>query len=99
MAPIAAVISRAAVASNGNTYLVKTSWASPCTLAAPYRIPAGGAGPIAACPMIRLSSTSRPIPATAAPSRCPGMFSRSESAALTPTIISTNRKSIRTAPV
>ena len=87
------------MASNGNTYLVKISWASPCTLAVPYLAPLGAAGPIAACPMMRASSTSRAIPAMPAPSRCPGMFSLSESAALTPTIMSTNRNSISTAPV
>src|SRR5215469_1506728 len=99
MAPSAAVISSAAVASNGNTYVVKIRRAMPCTLRVPYRAVAGAAGPIAACPTIRASSTNRAIPATAAPSRCPGMFSCSESLALTPTIMSTNRNSISTAPV
>ena len=99
IAPSAAVISRAAVASNGNTYLLKISCARPWMFAVPYWAPAGAAGPITACPTMRASSTSRAIPATPAPSRCPGMFSLSESTALTPTIMSTNRNSISTAPV
>ena len=85
--------------SNGKTYLVKISVASPRTLPTPYRTAAGEAGPIAACPTMRASSTSRAIPATPAASRCPGMVSRRESAVLTPTIMSTNRNSMSTAPV
>ena len=54
---------------------------------------------IEACPTMRLSSTSRAIPATPAASRCPGIVSRKESAVLTPTIMSTNRNSMSTAPV
>jgi len=92
-------MSRAAVTSNGKTYLVKIKVASPRTLLTPYPVPAGAAGPIAACPTMRPSSTSRPIPATPAASRCPGMVSRMESLADTPTIMSTNRNSISTAPV
>ena len=99
MAPSAAVISRAAVTSNGKTYLVKISVASPRTLLTPYRIPAGAAGPIAACPMTRLSSTRNAMAATPAASRWPAIVSRRESFELTPTIMSTNRNSISTAPV
>src|SRR5260370_4611099 len=39
IAPSAAVISRAPVASNGNTYLVKTSVARPLTFSEPLRGP------------------------------------------------------------
>ena len=51
IAPSAAVISSALVTSNGNTYVVKISLASPVTLSAPFAAVVGAAGPIAACPM------------------------------------------------
>ncbi len=99
MAPSAAVISRALVTSNGNTYLVKMRAAMPPTFVAPKFGPVAAAGPITACPTIRLSSTSSAIPATPAASRWPLMVSTTESAEVTPTIMSTNRKIISTAPV
>src|SRR5450631_314366 len=99
MAPSAAVISRALVASNGNTYLVKIRVASPFMLDGPYEALAAPPDARAACPTTRLSRTSRPIPARPAAIRWPLMVSTRESAELTPTIISTKRKSISTAPV
>ncbi len=57
------------------------------------------AGPITAWPMTRLSSTSIAMPDSAAHIRWPRMVSMIESAALIPTIMSTNRNSISTAPV
>ena len=95
------MISRALVTSNGNTYVVKISRAMALRFPAPK--PAAGEvagpGPMTACPMVRLSSTSRPIAARPAHSRWPLMVSTSESLARMPTIISTNRNSISTAPV
>ncbi len=99
MAPSAAVISSALVTSKGNTYLVKMRAAIPPTFADPKFGPVVAAGPIAACPTIRLSSTSSPIPATPAASRCPLIVSMTESAEVTPTIMRTKRKIISTAPV
>ena len=55
--------------------------------------------PIAACPMPTMSSTARPPPARPAHSRWPLIVSFSESAALTPISMTTNRNSISTAPV
>ncbi len=99
IAPSAAVISRALVISNGNTYVVKISVARPGMLFEPNAAVAGAAGPIAACPTTRDSSTSRPMPTTAAASRWPRIVSMTESADVIPTIMSTNRNSISTAPV
>src|ERR1035441_1368929 len=99
MAPSAAVISKALVASNGNTYLVKIRVASPFMLDGPYEALAAPPDARAACPTTRLSRTSRPIPARPAATRWPLMVSTRESAELTPTIIITKRKSISTAPV
>ena len=79
--------------------MVKIRVASPFTFVAPKFGPPGAAGPITACPTIRLSSTSRPIPARPAQSRWPLIVSVIESVELTPTIMSTKRKSISTAPV
>src|ERR1017187_1398699 len=99
MAPSPAVMSRALVASNGNTYRVKIRRASPVMFDVPKEGFVAASGARAACPTTRLSSTSRPIPTMPAASRWPLMVSTRESAALTPTIISTKRKSISTAPV
>ena len=85
--------------SNGYTYVVKIRRGDAVTLALPNFAVAGAAGPMAAWPTVRTSSTSRAIPARPAASRCPLIVSTMESAAVTPTIISTNRNSISTAPV
>ena len=72
MAPSAAVISRAVVTSNGNTYLVKIRVASPLMLAAAVRGAARGrGGPMAACPTIRLEQDQQADPGEAAASRWP----------------------------
>ena len=99
IAPSAAVISRALVTSNGKTYVVKMRAAIAPTFADPKFGPPGAAGPMTACPTTRLSSTSRPIPARPAASRWPLIVSVTESAEVTPTIMSTKRNSISTAPV
>ncbi len=80
--------------------MVKIRWARLVTLPAPLAIfDDGAAGPITACPTVRLRSTSRPIPARPAASRWPLIVSTIESAEVMPTIIMTNRNSISTAPV
>ena len=71
IAPSAAVISRALVTSNGNTYVVKISLAIAYTLFAPKDGPATGAVPRTACPTVRLSSASSPMAARPAATRCP----------------------------
>ena len=99
IAPSAAVISSALVTSNGKTYLVKMSVARPVTFDGPSASGAFADGPMAACPTMRLSRTSRPIPASPAARRWPLIVSTIESAEVIPTIITTNRNSISTAPV
>ena len=99
IAPTAAMISRALVISNGYRYLVKMRLASAVTFALPNLALLGAADPITAWPMTRLSSTSMAMPDRAAHIRWPRMVSMIESAALMPTIIKTNRNSMRTAPV
>ena len=99
MAPSAAVMSRALVASKGNTYVVKISVAIPVRLPGPPLATDSVAGPRAACPRPRMSSTTRAIPATAAASRWPLIVSTSDSRELTPISIMTKRNSMRTAPV
>jgi len=99
IAPSAAVISRALVASNGNTYVVKISVARPVRLAALLAAVAGCAAPIAACPIPTISSTANAPPAMPAHRRCPLIVSTSESPEVMPISITTNRKSISTAPV
>ena len=69
MAPSAAVMSRALVASKGNTYVVKISVAIPVRLPTPPFATDWVAGPRAAWPRPRKSSTTRAIPAMAAASR------------------------------
>ena len=71
IAPSAAVISRALVTSNGNTYVVKISCARPVMLFVPFAAVCGAALPMAAWPMPTTSSTTRPTPARPAHSRCP----------------------------
>ncbi len=99
MAPTAAVISRALVISNGNRYLVKIRFASALTFELPNLAVALGAPPITAFPTTRASRISIAMPASPAHRRCPLMVSMIESAALMPTIMRTNRNSMRTAPV
>ena len=93
------MISSAPVTSNGNTYVVKISVASPVRLSAPFAAVSGSAGPMAACPMPRIRSTNRPIAASPAASRWPLIVSTIESDELMPISISTNRNSMSTAPV
>ena len=101
IAPSAAVISSAEVTSKAKTYLVKSSWASEGTL--PPAVWTAASMPVGAAkvtlPTPRASRTAKPRPATAAQKRCPLIVSTRESAESTPTSISTNRKSIMTAPV
>ena len=99
IAPTAAVISRALVISNGYRYLVKIRLASVVTFPLPNLALFGAAGPITALPTTRLSRTSMAIPPSVAHSRWPRIVSMIESAAEMPTIIKTNRNSMRTAPV
>lgn len=101
IAPTAAVISSAPVISKAKTYLVKMSRASPSTLppcallAAPR--PLKVFSEALAIPAI--SSTPKPSPQAAAHQRWPFSVSLSESAAVTPTSMTTKRKSIMIAPV
>jgi hypothetical protein len=62
-------MSRALVASKGNTYVVKISVAIPVRLPTPPFATDWVAGPRAAWPRPRKSSTTRAIPAMAAASR------------------------------
>ncbi|CAM5476813.1 hypothetical protein STENM327S_08319 [Streptomyces tendae] len=99
MAPTAAVMSRAPVISKAKTYLVKTRDAMPSTL--PFAL--AWARPVnsvtEALPMPATSRMPKPSPDSRASQRCPLMVSFSESAAVTPTSITTNRNSIMMAPV
>ncbi len=99
IAPTAAVISSAPVTSNGNTYVVKISLASPSRLVGPFAKVGRAAGPMAACPMPRIRITKRPIAARPAASRWPLIVSTIESAELMPISMMTKRNSMRTAPV
>src|SRR5699024_2339018 len=102
IAPIAAVISRAEVSSNGKRYSVKINRPRP-----PAPPPSGAAGSSGAAG--RMSSSERasapairpasPTPRTAPASRCPRNTSTTESELSLPTSMSTNRNSIMTAPV
>ena len=99
IAPTAAVISSAPVTSNGNTYVVKISRASPVRLADPFAAVNGLAGPMAACPMLTIRITNRPIAASPAAIRWPLMVSTIESDELMPISMRTKRNSMSTAPV
>ncbi len=79
--------------------MVKISCASPVRLFTLFAAVCGGAGPMAACPMPRASSTSRPIATRPAASRWPLRVSTIESSELMPMSMMTNRNSMRTAPV
>ncbi len=79
--------------------MVKISRASPVRLSVLLAAVGGAGDPIAACPMPTMSSTARPMPASAAHSRWPLITSTSDSDELVPISMTTNRNSIRTAPV
>src|SRR6185295_3118382 len=98
-AATAAVISSAPVTSNGNTYVVKISLASPVRLSTLFAAVVLAAGPMAACPMPRIKITNRPIAASPAAARWPLIVSMTESDELMPISMMTNRNSISTAPV
>ncbi len=79
--------------------MVKISCARPVRLSVLLAAVCGAAVPIAACPMPTMSRHARPMPASAAHSRWPLIVSISDSAELMPISMTTNRKSISTAPV
>ncbi|CAM5481094.1 hypothetical protein SAURM35S_00112 [Streptomyces aurantiogriseus] len=99
MAPTAAVMSRAPVISKAKTYLVKIRAARPSTL--PPAL--ASARPLnsvrEALPIPATRRMPKPRPQTRASQRWPLMVSFRESAAVTPTSITTNRNSIMIAPV
>lgn len=99
MAPTAAVMSRAPVISKAKTYFVKMRAARPSTLPFAFASVRPLNSVREALPMPAISSTPKPRPHSRASHRCPLMVSFSESAAVTPTSITTNRKSIMIAPV
>ncbi len=101
IAPSAAVINRADVASKANTYRLKIRAARPCTLpplAALASVRPSGS-PTMAFPVAKITKAPNPTPASAASGRWPLIVSTRESAASTPTSIRTNKKSIKIAPV
>ncbi len=99
MAPIAAVISSAPVTSKAHTYLVKISRARPWTLPSALASPRPAKVSSLALAIPATISTPKPRPQSAAANRWPFNCSFSESALVTPTSITTNRKSIMIAPV
>ena len=99
MAPTAAVISRALVASNAKTYFEKSSCARPGTLPSALAAVRPWTAPSDTWPTPRTMITPNSRPTTVAISRWPRIVSTTESDASTPTSISTNRNSIKIAPV
>ncbi len=94
-------MSSAAVASKTNTYRVKTRAAMPWTLPpwSAFAASRPSGDPTTALPTATTSRTPKLTPAITAQTRWPRMVSTRESAASTPTSISTNRNSIKMAPV
>lgn len=99
MAPTAAVISRAPVISKANTYLVKMRAARPSTLPFAFASPRPLNSVRDALPIPANSRMPKPSPQRRASQRWPLMVSFRESAAVTPTSITTNRNNIMIAPV
>src|SRR5690349_2678329 len=102
IAASAAVISSAEVSSKANRYLVKISCPMPGTLPfqfAPFAASPAGMTSVNARPTAATSSTASPTPNSSAAARWQRSTSTTESELSRPTSISTNRKSIITAPV
>lgn len=99
MAPTAAVMSRAPVISKAKTYFVKIRAARPSTLppALAWARPLNSDSD--ALPMPAQSRIPKPRPHRRASQRWPLMVSFRESAAVTPTSMTTKRNSIMIAPV
>lgn len=101
IAPTVAVISRAPVISKAKTYLVKMRLASPSTFppCSVFAVPSPLKLLSEALPMPAIRRTPKPSPQPAASQRWPFRVSFSESAAVTPTSMTTKRNSIMIAPV
>ncbi len=99
MAPSAAVISSALVTSNAKTQREKRMLAMPWMLPSELASESPTTAPSAVWLRATTSTTPSSSPAAVAISRWPLMVSTTESDASTPTSISTNRNSIRIAPV
>ena len=90
------------MSSNANRYLVKISLPMPVTLPPAPALPAASPTDgmfVKALPSAPTSSTANPMPKTSAATRWPRSTSTTESELSRPTSMSTNRKSIITAPV
>lgn len=99
IAPTAAVMSSAPVISKAKTYLVKIRAARPWTFPAELAWPRPVKVFSEALAIPAISRMPKPSPQSTASQRCPLMVSFSESAAVTPTSMTTKRKSIMIAPV